>query len=78
MGTTNYHLYNRNRGKVYHYVDDVTRTYLHMGGYLLHIYPLVGVINSNGEIVPITEDGSNNMSDVVLNENNKRKEEFKD
>ena len=73
MGTTKYHLYQQARHKNYNYVDDVTRTYIEMGGMLIHIYPLLGVVDSNGNVTDITATNEMAISDVVLNENNKRK-----
>jgi len=73
MGTTNYHLYHKARHKNYSYIDNVTRTFIEMGGVLVHIYPLIGVVKSDGTVVDITSTNESTISDVVLNENNKRK-----
>lgn len=73
MGTTKYHLYQKNRQKNYNYVDDITRTFIEMGGLLVHIYPLIGAVKPDGTVVDVTSTNESTVSDVVLNENNKRK-----
>lgn len=69
--TTKYHLFQKYRHKNYKYVDDITKTYIEMGGCLIHIYPLLGTYDSNGNL-HLIEEGKI-TSDSVLNENNKRK-----
>lgn len=70
---SNYHLYKKYRSKTYNYIDESVRSYFEMGGTLIHIYPLEGVVKSDGTVVPITDTNETAISDVVLNENNKRK-----
>lgn len=68
-----YHLYKKYRSKTYNYIDESVRSYFEMGGTLVHIYPLLGVVKSDGTVVPIDKTNEMTVSDVVLNENNKRK-----
>jgi hypothetical protein len=68
---TKYHLFQKHRHKNYNYVDNITKTYIEMGGCLLHIYPLLGTYDSAGNL-NLIEDGKF-ISDSVLNENNRRK-----
>ena len=70
---SNYHLYKKYRSKTYNYIDNSVRSYFEMGGTLVHIYPLLGIIKSDGTVVDITSQNEAIVSDVVLNENNKRK-----
>jgi len=68
-----YHLYKKYRSKTYNYIDESVRSYFEMGGTLVHIYPLLGVIDKDGKVTDITSTNEMAVSDVVLNENNKRK-----
>ena len=68
-----YHLYKKYRSKTYNYIDNSVRSYFEMGGTLVHIYPLLGVVDSKGNVTDITATNEAIVSDVVLNENNKRK-----
>lgn len=68
-----YHLYKKYRSKTYNYIDESVRSYFEMGGTLIHIYPLLGVVKSDGSVIDITSTNESTVSDVVLNENNKRK-----
>lgn len=67
-----YHLYQKSRGKTFRYVDNVTRSYISMGGALIHIYPLIGVVDSKGNVTDINNTEFV-VGDAVLNENYGRK-----
>lgn len=71
--TTKYHLFQKYRHNNYNYVDNVTKTYIEMGGCLINIYPLLGVIKNDGTMVSIDSTNESMVGDVVLNENSKRK-----
>lgn len=65
-----YHLYQKQRGKDYAYIDRVVRNQIEMGGCLLNIYKWLGSYKPDGTFLPI-EDGI--VSDSILNENAHRK-----
>ena len=65
-----YHLYQKQRGKDYAYIDRVIRDQIEMGGCLLNLYKWLGSYKPDGTFLPI-EDGI--VSDSVLNENSHRK-----
>lgn len=65
-----YHLYNKQRGKDYAYIDRVVRNQIEMGGCLLNIYRWIGSYTLDGKYVPLEEG---NVSDTILNENSRRK-----
>lgn len=71
--TTKYHLFQRQRSKNYNYIDNVVKTHIEMGGCLINVYPLIGVIGTDGIVTEITSANDIMVSDIVLNENNKRK-----
>jgi len=71
--TTKYHLFQKYRHNNYNYIDNVTKTFIEMGGCLINVYPLIGVVKNDGSIVDITSTNESIIGDVVLNENNKRK-----
>lgn len=73
MGVNQFHLYKKERGLNYNYVDRVVKNHMEMGGVLIHIYPLIGAIKSDGTVVPIDSTNEMSVSDIVLNESNKRK-----
>jgi len=72
MGTNHYHLYQKERSKNYNYIDRVVKSYLEQGGGLFHIYPMSGIIDSNGVEHKIGEKGFL-VGDPVFNENPHRK-----
>lgn len=61
-----YHLYQKQAGKDYAYIDRVCRSQIEMGGCLLNIYRWVAVKRSDGTVVPIENC---QPSDPILNEN---------
>lgn len=65
-----YHLYQKQRGKDYAYIDRVIRNQIEMGGCLLNLYKWEGSYKLDGTYVPISEGI---VSDTVLNENSRRK-----
>ena len=71
--TTKYHLYRKYRDKTYNYIDRATKTFYEMGGGLVHVYPLIGTVDKNGNIKDIISENGIEIGDPVLNENNKRK-----
>lgn len=71
--TTKYHLYKKYRDKTYNYIDKATKTFYEMGGGLVHVYPLIGTIDKDGNVKDIVSENGVEIGDVVLNENNKRK-----
>lgn len=71
--TTKYHLFQKHRGNNYQYIDNVVKTYIEMGGCLINVYPLIGVVSKDGTVTNIDNTNELMVSDVVLNENNKRK-----
>lgn len=61
-----YHLYQKQAGKDYAYIDRVCRSQIEMGGCLLNIYRWEAVKKSDGTIVPIAQC---KVGDPILNEN---------
>lgn len=65
-----FHLYRKDKSKNYLYIDRVVENNIEMGGFIVHVYPWLAVIDKNGVEQPITETS---VSDPVLMENTKRK-----
>jgi hypothetical protein len=72
MGSTNFHLYQKQRGQNYNYIDRVLKSYIMQGGGIFYLYPMVAVVGSDNVEHAIGENGLV-VSDAVLNENPKRK-----
>ena len=71
--TTKYHLYRKYRDKTYNYIDKATKTFYEMGGGLVHVYPLLGFYDNDGNYKDLVTENGVSIGDPVLNENNKRK-----